>query len=167
MTDVTATPPAAPAAPAPPAAPSTPQEAASKLASLRADSAWGDRVLKSEPGALKEFHELSRLASQADAVDLVMSGEAEKLPNLGLNGQPSLAATAREIPALREAGLSDGVIRELLSGRESTAEELSAVRKFQTMRHSDKSWVDRYLKGDFDAVREARLIAAVLSGAPP
>jgi hypothetical protein len=105
MTDAiaAATPLAAPAAPAPPA---TPAEAASKLASLRADSAWGDRVLKSEPGALKEFHELSRLASQADAVDLLMSGEAAGLPNTGFNGQPSLAATAKEIPALREAGLS-------------------------------------------------------------
>jgi hypothetical protein len=165
MTEAAATPPAAPAA-SPPAGPS-PQEAASKLATLRADPAWGERVLQSEPTALAESHALSRLASQADAVDLVMSGEAEKLPNLGLNGQPSLAATAREIPALREAGLSDGVIRELLEGRESTAEELSAVRKFQTMRHSDKSWVDRLLKGEYEAAREQRLCSIVLMQAPP
>jgi hypothetical protein len=136
------------------------------LLGLRDDKSWGDKVLSQDAAALKEFHELSQMASQADAVDLIMSGQAESLPNTGHNGQPSLAATAREIPALREAGISDGAIRELLEGRESTADELSAVRKFQAMRHSDRSWVDRYLKGEFDAVREARLIASVLSRAP-
>jgi hypothetical protein len=168
MSDATATasPPAAPAAPAPPAGPTTAAAAATKLAELRSNPAWGAKVLAQDPSTLSEFHSLAKLVAQSDPIDIVMSGEAAGLPNTGFNGQPSLAATAKEIPALREAGLSDGVIRELLEGRESTTEELSAVRKFQAMRHSDKSWVDRYLKGDFDAVREARLIAAVVSGAP-
>jgi hypothetical protein len=167
MTDVTTAAAAATTAPAPPAAPATSQQAAARLAELRETPEWGAKVLAQDPSALSEFHALSKLVAQSDPIDIIMSGEAAGLPNTGFNGQPSLATTAREIPALRESGLSDGVIRELLEGRESTAEELSAVRKFQTMRHSDKSWVDRYLKGDFDAVREARLIAAVLSGAPP
>jgi hypothetical protein len=167
MTEAAATPPAAPAAPAPPAAPATSQQAAARLAELRETPEWGAKVLAQDAGALSEFHALSKLVSQSDPIDIIMSGEAAGLPNTGYNGQPSLSATAKEIPALKESGLSEGVIRELLQGRESTPEEVAAVRKFQTMRHSDKSWVDRLLKGEYEAAREQRLCSIVLMQAPP
>jgi hypothetical protein len=162
MTDVTTAVTTTPAAPPPP---STPAEAASKLATLRADKAWGEKLLGKDAATLTEFRSLTKLVAAGDDVDRAMSGEPD-LPDIGIDGKLSLAKVAGAIPDLREH-LSDGVIKELLSGRESTAEELTAVRKFQAMRHSDKTWVDRYLRGEYEAVRESRLISAVLLAAPP
>jgi hypothetical protein len=168
MTDAAATAAAAtpPTTPAPPSPPSTPAEAATRLAGLREDKSWTDKLLGGKDAAtLAEFRSLSKLIAQGDPIDRAMSGETN-LPDIGIDGQLSLAKVASAIPDLREH-LSDGVIKELLSGRESTAAEIAAVKKFQSMRHSDKGWVDRYLKGEFEAVRESRLISAVLLAAPP
>jgi hypothetical protein len=159
MSDATAT--ATPPAPAPP---TTPAEAASKLASLRADPAWGDRVLKSDPGALKELRDLSKQVAEGGDLDAMIVA-AQDTPDTSVNGELSLRKVAGEIPSLREH-LSDEVIKEMLAGRESTPTELAAVKKFQTMRHSDKSWVDRLLKGEYEAVREQRLCSIVLMQAP-
>jgi hypothetical protein len=155
-----------PAAPAPPAA-LTQQQAAARLAELRETPEWGAKVLAQDAGALSEFHALSKLVSQSDPIDIIMSGEAAGLPNTGYDGKPSLAATAREIPSLRESGLSDDVIKELLSGRESTPQELDAVKRFKAMRHSSKEWVDRYLRNEHEARRESLLMSMVLMMAPP
>jgi hypothetical protein len=153
---VVATPPGAP-----PPAPSTPQEAASKLAELRANKDWGDRVLKSDPGALKEMRDLSRLVAQGSDVDRIMAGEPD-LPNLSVGGQLSLKSVADAVPALRAAGISDGAIHELLSDRKPTAEEFMAVKRFKSMRHGDESWVKRFLAGDFEARRESTLMNMIL-----
>jgi hypothetical protein len=166
MTDVTTATAAATTTPAAPAPPATPSEAASRLAGLKEDQSWGAKVLAQDPGALSEFHTLSKLAAQADPIDLIMSGQAANLPNMSLDGKPSLATTAREIPALREAGISDGAIRELLEGRVPSAEEIDAVGRFRNLRHSSKEWVDRYLKGDAEARRESMLMSMVLMMAP-
>jgi hypothetical protein len=152
--------------PAPPAAPATSQQAAARLAELRETPEWGARLLAQDPTTLAEFHAVSQLVAQGDPIDIIMSGEAAGLPNSSRDGQPSLAATAREIPSLRESGLSDGVIKELLEGRESTPQELDAVKRFKTARHSSKEWIDRYLAGEHEAVRESRLMSIVLMQAP-
>jgi hypothetical protein len=170
MTEVAAavTVPAAPPAtsPAAPSTPLTPAEAASKLATLRTDNAWGDRVLKGEPGALKELRDLSQIISTGSDLDVLILN-AQDAPDLNIDGQLSPKKIAGEIPSLRESGLSDDVIKELLSGRESTPQEVDAVKRFKAMRHGSKEWVDRYLKGDHDAVRESRLMSMVLLAAAP
>jgi hypothetical protein len=153
--------PATPAPPAAPAGPATSQQAAARLAELRETPEWGARILAQDPTAISEFHALSKLVAQSDPIDIIMSGEAAGLPNSSRDGQPSLAATAREIPALREAGISDGAIRELLEGRVPSAEEIDAVGRFRNLRHSSKEWVDRYLKGDAEARRESMLMSMV------
>jgi hypothetical protein len=165
MSDATAavTPTVAPAAPAPP---STPAEAATRLAGLREDKSWADKLLGGKDAAtLAEFRSLSKLIAQGDPIDRAMSGETN-LPDVGIDGQLSLAKVASAVPDLREY-LSDGVIKELLSGRQSTPEELAAVKRFQAMRHADPNWVKAYLSGQFEQVRESRLISAVLLAAPP
>jgi hypothetical protein len=169
MTDAiaVASPPAAPPAtpPAAPATPLTPAEAASKLATLRTDNAWGDRVLKGDPGALKELRDLSQIISTGSDLDVLIL-TAQDAPDLNIEGKLSPKKVAGEIPALRESGLSDDVIKELLSGRESTPQEVDAVKRFKALRHGSPEWVDRFLKGDHDAVRESRLMSIVLMQAP-
>jgi hypothetical protein len=167
MTDATAaaTPPAAPAAPAPPAA-LTQQQAAARLAELRETPEWGAKVLAQDAGALSEFHALSKLVSQSDPIDIIMSGEAAGLPNTGFNGQPSLSATAKEIPALRSGGMHDDIIRELLEGKVSTPELLEAANALKATCHSNPEWVKRYLAGNYEAIRESRAISKALALAP-
>ena len=169
MTEVAAavTVPAAPPAtsPAAPSTPLTPAEAASKLATLRTDNAWGDRVLKGEPGALKELRDLSQIISTGSDLDALILA-AHDQPDSSIGGQLSLKKVAGEIPSLRSDGLTDETIKELLAGRESTPQEVDAVRRFKTARHSSKEWVDRYLAGEHEAVRESRLMSIVLMQAP-
>jgi hypothetical protein len=165
MNDIAAaaTPPVAPAAPTAPATTTTPtvptpSEAAAKLSALTADGAWTAKLLSADPATVKEFNGLSRQAVSADA-DLAMAAGVDP-------GSTEAARIAADLPALRESGLSDGVIKELLAGRESTPAEVDAARRFQNMRHSDESWVARLLKGEHEAVRESRLMSIILMMAP-
>jgi hypothetical protein len=160
-----ATPPAAPAAPAPPAAPMSPSEAASKLATLRSDNAWGDAVLRGSPAELAELRSLSRLVAQGNDLDVLILN-AQDAPDLNIGGQLSPKKIAGEIPSLRESGLSDDVIKELLSDRVPTPQEIDAVSRFQKMRHGDQAWVTKYLAGDHEAVRESKLMSMVLMMRP-
>ena len=162
MTDATAAvTPAVPEQAAPPAAPMSPSEAASKLAVLRTDNAWGNRVLEGNPDAVKEMHDLSRLVAQGNDLDVLILN-AQDAPDLNIGGQLSPKKIAGEIPALRAAGISDGAILELLENRIPTPAEIDAVSRFQKMRHGDQAWVTKYLAGDHEAVRESRLMSMVL-----
>jgi hypothetical protein len=166
MTDGTTATAAATTTPAAPAPPATPSEAASRLAVLREDKSWGEKLISgTDAPTLAEFRSLTKLIASGDDIDLAMSGDPN-LPDSGGDGKLSLAKVAGAIPDLRDSGLSDGVIRELLSGRQSTPEELTAVKRLQTMRHSDPNWVKAYLSGQFEQVRESRLMSAVLLAAP-
>jgi hypothetical protein len=153
---------------APPAAPSTPltpSEAASKLATLRSNAEWGEKVLKSDPGALKELRDLSKQVAEGGDLDALIVAAADQ-PDTNVNGELSLKKVAGEIPSLRESGLSDDVIKELLSDRVPTPQEIDAVSRFQKMRHGDQAWVTKYLAGDFDARREGMLMSMVLMMRP-
>jgi hypothetical protein len=147
--------------PVPELAPDTPAAAASKLAALRADRGWSDRLLRGDLAATSEFHALSALVSKGDDVDHIMAG-TPGLSTLSVDGVPSPAATAREIQPLRDAGLSDAVIEELLRGHVATPEEVRAVKRLKAARHSDPQWVKAYLSGSAEHRREATLMAIVL-----
>jgi hypothetical protein len=147
---------------APPAPePGTPAEAASMLAALRADKDWSNRLLRGDGAATREFHQLSEMVAKGDTVDHIMAN-SPGLSNLSVDGVPSPAATAREIPALRDVGLSDAVIEELLRGHVATPEEVRAVQRLRAARHSDPAWVKAYLSGSAEHRREATLMAIVL-----
>jgi hypothetical protein len=80
-----------------------------------------------------------------------------------VDGQlPSYQMTAA-VSSLREAGFSDGTIKELFEGRKPNAQEVAATRAHQKMRHSDPEWVRRWLAGGWTEQREAMLHAAILS----
>jgi hypothetical protein len=161
MNDViaAATPPAAP--PAAPAAPLSPTEAANKLVELRSNAEWGDRVLRNDPSATAELRSLAKLVSEGNDLDAMIVA-AQDAPDSSIGGQLSLKKVAGEIGSLRESGLSDDVIRELLSDRVPTPQEVDAVKRFQKFRHGDEAWVKKYLAGSYEESREAKLMAAVL-----
>jgi hypothetical protein len=167
MTDVAAAP-TAPVAATPPAAPATPRspaEAATKLAALRSSAEWGEKVLKSDPAALAEMRSLAKQIAEGGDLDAMVAA-AQDAPDTSVGGALSARKVAGEIASLREH-LSDGVITELLAGRESTPQEVDAVRRFKALRHGDSEWIKKYLAGDHNAVRESRLISIVLMQQAP
>jgi hypothetical protein len=145
----------------PPPEPGTPAEAASMLAALRADRAWTDKLLRGDAPQVAEFHRLSAQIAKGDEITHVMAN-SPGLSNLSVDGVPSPAATAREIQPLREIGLRDEVIEELLRGHVATPEEVRAVSRLRAARHSDPQWVKAYLSGSAEHRREATLMAIVL-----
>jgi hypothetical protein len=164
MSEAPAVTPAVPGQAAPPAAPMSPSEAASKLAELRGNAEWGDRVLKSDPAALAEMRSLAKQVAEGGDLDAMIVAAADQ-PDTSSGGELSLKKIAGEIPSLREH-LTDENIKELLSGRVSTPEEVAFVKKFQAARHGNSDWVKKYLAGDHEAVRESRLMSMVLLAAP-
>jgi hypothetical protein len=106
------------------------------------------------------------LVAQGNDLDVLILN-AQDAPDLNVGGQLSLKKVAGEIPALRAAGISDPVIKELLEGRLPTEQEVDAVTRFKNLRHGDAEWVKKYLSGDHDAIRESMLISMVLMQQAP
>jgi hypothetical protein len=149
----------------PPPAPGTPAAAASRLAELQADPAWRSRLLQGRPQEVEQFHELNAKIATGDPIDaaLAMGGDpAHVLSNTSVDGVPSPHATAMEIPHLRELGLSDGVIAELIRGHTCSPQEIAAVRRLKAARFSDQDWVRAFLKGSAEHKREHTLMCIVL-----
>jgi hypothetical protein len=162
VNDVTATTPA-PAPAATPTVPTTasPADAAARLASLRSDSAWGAKLIANDAATVKEFNDLAKQACAGNDLDLMILS-APDLPDINIDGQLSPKKVAGEIGSLRESGLSDDVIRELLSDRVPTPQEIDATKRFKAMRHGDEAWVKKFLAGDYEAGREAKLMSMIL-----
>jgi hypothetical protein len=154
----------------PPPPPGTPEAAASRLAELQGDLAWRSRLLQGAPRETEEFHSLNARIAEGDPVDaaLAMGGDpAHVLSNTSVDGVPSPHMTAMEIPALREIGLSDGIIAELLRGHTCSPAEIAAVRRLKAARHSDPEWVRAFLKGSSEHRREHTLMSIVLGTQVP
>ena len=151
-------------APPPPAGePGSLGDAVARLSQQRNDQEWAGKLLRGDGRATAEFHQLSEIiAAKGDTVDGIMAG-ADGLSNTAVNGVPAPATVAREIPALREF-LSDGEIAELLRGNHvASPAEIAAVKRLRAARHGDAQWVQRFLKGDPECVRESRLCSIVLA----
>jgi hypothetical protein len=149
----------------PPPQQGTPAAVATRLAELQADPAWRSRLLQGGLPETQEFHALNALIAEGDSIDaaLAMGGDpAHVLSNTSIDGIPSPHMTAQEIPALRELGLSDGVIAELLRGHTASPQEVAAVRRLKAARFSDQDWVRAFLKGSAEHKREHTLMCIVL-----
>jgi hypothetical protein len=144
-----------------PAPPSTPAEAATRLDALKANPDWTGKLMAGGSAELKEFQGLHELLSRGDHIDLALAGEfmpggmqtPEHLQNMGATSM------------LREAGVRDEVIRDVLAGTHTvTKEEFAKVKQFKADRMSDKEWSKRLLAGDSEATRQFHLMNIVLTG---
>jgi hypothetical protein len=80
-----------------------------------------------------------------------------------VGGRIPTRALAVEIDALKAAGISAGAVGQLLNNHEMTKEEIEMATRYKAMRVGDAEFTARYLKGDWSAVREMRLLAMILS----
>ena len=142
----------------PAAPPATPVEAGARLTALRADSAWGAKVLAGDSEAVKEFHSLHELAAKADPVDLAMAGvSVQEIPTS--EERQMTAATQM----FREIGIRDDVIRQTLGGYEVSQKEFDAVKQLKQDRMSDAEWAKAFLGGSTSHQRDMTLMNIVLS----
>src|SRR4051794_35959476 len=143
----TVTPPAPPPE-APPPAPSTPAEASARIATLRGDTTWGQKLFAGDVETVKEFHSLHELAAKGSAVDMAMAGVTRA--EFPTTQEHQMIGTA---DMLKQIGMRPEVARELLEGKGVSAEEFRAVQDWKTRHMSDKGFTDKYLAGDVDARR--------------
>jgi hypothetical protein len=159
MTEATEGGAAAALAVTPPAPPANATEASARLAALAADKDWSDKLLAGDVGATKEFHQLSELvAAGGSDVDMAMAGVTP-------SGIPdsSFRLMAASVPWLREMGISDGSIRQLLSDQKVSKEEHRLVSDFKARHMRDPEWTKKYLAGDMDARKLMTLCNIVMS----
>jgi hypothetical protein len=140
--------------------PSTPSEARARLATLGYDF-----LSKLEAGDVKTREEFDALTTMAtddkDPVQALLAGVPP--PNeIKVGGATTLREMASIIPELRDQGITDGQIAQLLSDKVFMPEEIAAVTRLQTELHGTAAWVQKLLAGDAEARREQMLMSMVL-----
>jgi hypothetical protein len=143
-------------------------QAKAHLETLSNDPAWRAAFLRGSPAARNEFATLTARAAAGDPATEALAGDLPppgtmEITGSAVGGKIPARALASEVNALRQAGISDGAIQQLLDGYAMSPYEVEAVSRLKSMRLGDPAFVARYLAGSWAEVREMRLIAAVLS----
>jgi hypothetical protein len=140
--------------PPPSATPTSPREARQRLEALGSDVAWQERYAAGDIAARDEFQKLTEMvAGDKDPIPGLLRGEAP--PNeVKISGATTSREMAVAIAHLREDGITDPQIHELLSDKACTPEEIAAVQRLQTELHGTAAWVQKLLAGDHEAKRD-------------
>jgi hypothetical protein len=150
-----------PRSPAPPD--KSPAAARERLAGLKSDDGFLSRYFSGELAAQREMQQLLNSAG-ADRTERLLAGVTDPTRSDVLDGI-SAHETVAEIGRLREAGIDDASIEQLLRGEPISKFEHAAITEMQRVLHGDADWVKRFLGGDREAVRQQKLITiALLSG---
>jgi hypothetical protein len=143
-------------------------QAKAHLETLSNDPQWRASFLRGDQSARNEFATLTARAAAGDPTTEALAGDLPppgvmEITGSAVGGKIPSRTLAGEVDALRQAGVSDGAIAQLLDGYAMSPHEVEAVSRLKAMRLGDPEFVARYLKGGWSEVREMRLIAAVLS----
>jgi hypothetical protein len=139
-------------------------EAAARLDVLTANPEWTAKMLGGSGPQVKEFQELvaAKMAAPAgDRIDKIINGTIERTGFEVATEEGQQISTQDQVQSaawLREAGISDGAIREVLEGRQFTREEYEASKRLSASRYGNADWVSKLLAGDHDARRELILM---------
>jgi hypothetical protein len=145
---------------APPAAPTNAVEARGRLDTLIADKDWGAKLLAGDTNANREFRDLQNMADKSDdsAIAVAMSGNIGDMPDSRLR---MMAETAG---MLRDIGIKERIIEDVLQGHMVTAEEAKMVSAYKERLMRDPTHVRAFLSGDQEARQKMTLIAIIESG---
>src|SRR5262249_21329486 len=139
-----------------PASLMTPPQAAARLQELSADVAWGERLTRGDDAARREFDEWSSRAAVGDPIDAIMKGitpdtvEIDETNGCKARGEDMVTAVAD----MRERGVDDLAIRQLISDLRPTLEQHELGKRNQEANFRDPLWVDRLIRGDPQAYRD-------------
>ena len=146
---------------APPAPPANATEARTRLDAFITDRDRGAKLLAGDAEVNREYRELRAKADDPDSADLVataMSGQIGEMPD------SSVRMMADTAGMLREVGIRESIIEEVLRGHEVSADEFRLVEAWKARQMRDPVFVKAFLSGDPEARQKMTLAAIVLSG---
>jgi hypothetical protein len=142
-------------------APKSPAEARARLDGLTKDREWSARFLKGDPKAREDFKALTAKASEendpTNPVDAPFQTTA--------NGELPPRAVAQWVSGMRELGVPDGAITEVLEGKTFTPLQVATAEHWKARQMRDPSFCAAYLAGDVQAMREMLVANAIISSA--
>jgi hypothetical protein len=140
-----------------------PADAPATIADKLADPAFRDAYLA---GATQQRTEIANLiAGKVDAAGtaaIVDAALAGSLPTSGLLNSKNGISPQNLISAaqkFREIGVSDGALRELLTGAKTDKATYDKVERLRTELLRDPEWKEKWLKGDEQCRLQAALFA--------
>jgi hypothetical protein len=145
----------------PTVAPATPAEARARLDVLTKDREWSDRFLSGDPRARQDFKELTAKASEEH--DVTNPVDAPFQTTSG--GELPPRAVAAWVGGMRELGVPDGAITEVLEGKQFSAEQVATATHWKARQMRDPIWCAAYLAGDLECQRQMLVANAVITSA--
>jgi hypothetical protein len=148
------------------APPSPADQATSKLAELQADPAWRSKLIAGNGPAVKEFSELMAAKSAepaGDRISKILDGSVE-IPLLELtNGGLTTRKVVDFVAGLREQGIGDAAIRQVLEENGVSQAEHNMAKQVRADRLANVDFTKKWLSGDREAGREMMLLNIIVS----
>jgi hypothetical protein len=140
----------APTTPAAPLTPTTAAEARVQLNALVANKAWGQKYLNGDVEARRQFDELTTKIAADDPLESVMAGVQPNTIDVDETGgaRARFVDQIAAVADLRERGIPDQAIRDLLSDLRPTREQHEMAKRFNARNFNNPEWVQRLLDGD-------------------
>jgi hypothetical protein len=135
-------------------------EARTALDSRMADPSWGAKVFAGDPDANRELRELTSKAAGSDdsTIAVAMSGKPGEMPDTETRIMQGAAGMLREI------GIKEGIIEQVLQGHKVTAEEYRLTEAWKARHMKDPVFVKAYLSGETEPREKMTLANIILSG---
>jgi hypothetical protein len=141
--------------------PSTAAEARAVLDTRIADRDWGAKLIAGDAATKTEYAALRAKADNPDPGDTVAAAMAG---NLGEMPDSSVKEMAAAAGMLREIGVRESIIEEVLRGHVVTEQELKLSEAWRSRQMKNPEFVRDFLSGDPEARHLMTLSAIIVSG---
>jgi len=158
--------PAAPPSETPPAPAAMTVEAAQvRRSEMLADKAIGKKLMEGDAALRAEMSTLNKVIAGADdtagrLVNAMAGTPAAGIEHLNEENPLTTSELYQAVKGLRETGLTDAVIKDVVLGTPISREQHDAFEVFKKRCLSDREWVKRFRSGDMDARRDFNLFSA-------
>ena len=139
-------------------------EARLKLEALKTDPEWGKRYLAGDVATRQVFEELTAAiaAGGAGDADLALIGHHPD-GHIDSGHGATLRDMIAAVPELREAGVPDDVIKQVLEDRPVSRTERAMTEQLLRERMGNAEWRQKLMSGDFAVKRENLLMSVILA----
>jgi hypothetical protein len=143
---------------APGTAPATVEAAHARRAEILADKSAGKKLMDGDVALRAEWQELNKMIADATPegrLENAMAGTPPSgIENTSAENPLTTSQLYSAVKGMREGGLSDTVIKEIILGAPITQQQHDAFANFKKQCLGDRAWRTRYLAGDMDAKRD-------------
>jgi len=139
-------------------------EARVKLEALKADPKWGKQYLAGDVATRKTFEELTEAVAAGGGgdADLALLGHHPD-GHIDSGNGATLRDMISAVPELREAGVPDDVIKQVLEDRPVSRTERAMTEQLLRERMGNAEWRQKLMSGDYAVKRENLLVSVILA----